>query len=271
VTYVPDLSFGNYMPFDITVCKLTDDYNEGTTPVPYEGWEVWLYQDDVVFNSPQYTGVDGCYTWYDLDPGYSYKVVETDPLAWFPVGGSAEHDFGYILSGDGNFSHTFVNVPAQGCTPGFWQGGPDKPDAKAGGSLLWDGDDEIPWGDSLAPPPHIDAQWLTSGGDAGGNPYIHGMDFHDFFGGYDPGPYTMFELVDTGGGSEAWRKAARSLVAGYLNASWGMNYAYTTTELIGMWQAAGTDAEFLALHTFLDAANNHFDNPVGDCPISASN
>jgi hypothetical protein len=269
VGMVSGLNFGNYIPVDITVCKETDDYDPLTPPMPFAGWEVYLYRDGELFDT-QLTGEDGCYTWVGLMPGYEYAVGEYDPLMWVPIEGPF-FDFGLVLSGDGPFSHTFVNVPAQGCTPGFWQGGPDKPDAKAGGSLLWDGDDEMPWdyADAL-PPPHVDAQWTLSGG-MNGNPYIHITDFNTFFGGGAPGDFIMFELVDTGGGSENWRKAARSLVAGYLNASYGMNYAYTTGELQAMWTAAaGDDAALMELHTLLDAANNHFDIPEGECPISAS-
>ena len=261
-----NLNFLNYMPVDIKACKFTDDYDATTPPTPYVGWPVYLIVDGNE-TGPFLTGDDGCYYWDDLDPGYTYAVREDDPLEWVPLNGDTV-DFGYVISGDGPFEATFVNVPAQGCTPGFWQGGPDKPDAKAGGSLLWDGSDVMPWGEVILPPPHVDAQWTASGGQ-GGNPYIHGDDFHAFFGGYNPGAYTMFELVDTGGGSENWRKAARSLVAAYLNASWGMNYAYTTAELAQMWTDASSSADFLALHTLLDDANNHFGNPAGDCPISA--
>jgi hypothetical protein len=221
VGMVSDLNFGNYMPFDIMVCKEIDDYNPETPREPFEGWEVYLFRDGELFDT-QLTGVDGCYTWEDLTPGHEYAVGENDPIEWVTLG-DAYVDFGLILSGDGSFSVLFVNVPAQGCTPGFWQGGPDKPDAKAGGALLWDGDDVMPWGDFVQPPPHVDLQWINSGGaNPPGNPYIHVTDFNTFFGGGAPGDFTMFELVDTGGGPEAWRKAARSLVAGYLNASWGI-------------------------------------------------
>jgi hypothetical protein len=75
----------------------------------------------------------------------------------------------------------------------------------------------------------------------------------------------MFELIDTGGGSEDWRKAARSLVAAYLNASWGVAYAFTTSELEDMWAKAVDTGNFLQLHNILDAANN----APGGCPISA--
>ena len=84
----------------------------------------------------------------------------------------------------------------------------------------------------------------------------------------------MFYYVDLqyAGNNTNFNKAARSLVAAYLNASFGINYAYTADELIDMWtEALGAgDAALGDLHTALDAANNHFENPDGDCPISAS-
>lgn len=75
--------------------------------------------------------------------------------------------------------------------------------------------------------------------------------------------------------NDDFHKAARSLTAAYLNASWGMAYAYTTQELMDMWDAAVANPDdehvgFLALHTALDAANNYYNNPLGSCPISAS-
>jgi hypothetical protein len=84
--------------------------------------------------------------------------------------------------------------------------------------------------------------------------------------------------VSTGGGPDDFQKAARSLVAAHLNASWGMNYPYTTTDLADFWADPvkdGSDAAFLALHTKLDAANNSQVDIDGDgttehlCPISA--
>lgn len=256
VTYVPGLDFGNYHPFDITVCKLTDDYDPNSAPVPYAGWKVWLYQDGVAFDSPQYTGEDGCYTWTDLDPGHSYAVEEEDPLAWVPTG-PAYVDFGDIFSGDGNFSHTWTNVPAQGCTPGFWQGGNDF--STAGGQWLWNA--------------FNDQDWVNAGGN-GYNPYIWTTLFNSYFMPTSAlNGFTMMDLVGTGGGSIEAQKAGRSMVAAYLNATFGIYYAYSTAELTNMWNAAvadGSDAAFLALHTLLDAANNHFGNPDGDCPISAS-
>ena len=258
VTYVSELSFGNYMPIDITVCKLTDDYDAATDPVLTAGWEIYLYQDDVLFDT-QVTGDDGCYTWENLTPGYNYAVEENDPLEWVSLG-DAYVDLGYVLSGDlpQGFTHTWTNVPAQGCTPGFWGGGSDG--GQAGGQWLWNNVEDL--------------NWQLVGGQEW-NPYIWTTSFNSYFTSVDVlAGWDMHSLVNTGGGSEDAQKAARSMTAAYLNASFGINYAYSTSELVTMWNAAvadGSDDAFLALHTLLDAANNHFDNPVGDCPISAGN
>ena len=63
-------------------------------------------------------------------------------------------------------------------------------------------------------------------------------------------------------------------IAASLNASWGMAYPYTTAELQTNWNTAvadptNGDTGFLALHTDLDLANNHFNIEEGSCPISA--
>jgi hypothetical protein len=125
------------------------------------------------------------------------------------------------------------------------------------------------------PPPHKDAQWLASGGNAAGNPYIHYTEFHDEFAGNVAGTLTMFDLVNTGGGSDNWRKAARSLVAAYLNVSWGMAYPYELQDLKNAWAdaVAAGDAALLELHSELDTANNAFyrdETVLPHCPISAS-
>lgn len=148
----------------------------------------------------------------------------------------------YGLSNSYTFSETAtcnVQQELEGCTPGFWQGGT--------GSELWNTVNDPDW---------------TAAGGAGSNPYIHTTSFNSFFGGTDlPGNPTMMELVSSGGGESNQQKAARSLVAAFLNSSFGMSYPYTTTELHSMWNAADTDAEFLELHNLLDAANNE------GCPI----
>jgi hypothetical protein len=267
---VSGLNFGNWMPVDVTACKFRDTDHDGVGDEPVPDWEVSLTEKGVVVDT-QLTLENGCYTWTDLTPGIVYDVHEGMRDGWVALG-PTDFVFPEAVSGQ-SYSHTFVNAIVEGCTPGFWQGGPDKPDAKAGGALLWDGDDEMPWGDQADDYPHIDAQWTASGGQDG-NPYIHITSFDGYFGGGYAGSLNMFDLVSTGGGSENWRKAARSLVAAYLNASWGMYYAYDTEELAQMWEdAIGDDAALLQLHTDLDAANNAYyrSEEFGPrCPISAS-
>ncbi|HLA99538.1 MAG TPA: hypothetical protein VJL34_13885, partial [Anaerolineales bacterium] len=138
-------------------------------------------------------------------------------------------------------------------------GGPGGPDPQSGGARLWDGD---PF--DAGYPVYPDPDWVASGG-MGSNPYIHADDFWTFFDGFNPGAFTMFELVDTGGGEQDWRKLARDVVVAYLNASWGMAYAYTPAEVAAIWITASNDGTFLYWHTILDAANN----APGGCPISA--
>jgi hypothetical protein len=242
-----NLNFLNYQPIDIKACKFTDDYNEATDPVPFVGWEMYLIVDEVE-TGPFLTGEDGCYSWDDLDPGHEYAVRENDPLEWFSLFGNTV-DFGVVLSGEGPLYAEFVNVPAQGCTPGFWQGGV--------GADLWN---EV-----------SDPDWVASGGN-GFNPYIHTDDFCSEFGcPSDKGGGDMWYYVNPNewpNASDDFDKAARSLVAAYLNTSWGVNYAYSAGELISMWGNALLSGDFAGVHSTLDWANNHFGNPVGDCPIS---
>ncbi len=251
-----DLDFGNWCPVAITACKEKDldgDLATGDDRAPVAGWSVSLLADGVVVDT-QVTGEDGCYTWDDLEPGFYYSVREQDRAGWKPLG-LATVDLGRAGSCQ-TFQHTFVNTPLQGCTPGFWQGGSDG--GQAGGQWLWNEVD--------------DPDWTASGG-AGSNPYVWTTLFNDFF---TPSSaldgLTMMDLVGTGGGPIDANKAARSLVAGYLDASWGMAYAYTTAELLAMWNAAVISGDYLDLHVLLDAANNAMYRTDGGerCPISAS-
>jgi hypothetical protein len=247
--------FSNFDNVEVKACKLRDsDGSLATTDdqSPIAGWTVKLTRNDVVIDTQQ-TGDDGCYEWTDLPPvpGGWYDVHEVVPDGWIALTPTSAK-FEPILSG-GSYEFTFINTPTQGCTPGFWQGGPDKPDPQSGGARLWD---EV-W----------DPDWVNSGGQ-GFNPYIHTTTFQSFFGdpaGVVPDDLNMFALVDTGGGEQAWRKLARDVVAAYLNASWGMAYAYTPAEVAGIWDDAVANGTFLYWHTKLDAANN----APGGCPISA--
>jgi hypothetical protein len=261
-----DLNFGNWYPVDVTACKVQDlDGEPGGETVPVSGWPVSLTEYDeesgvhIVVNT-QTTGDDGCYTWYGLTPGISYDVHEGSVDGWEALG-DTDVVFERAKSGD-SFSHIFANAPLQGCTPGFWQGGPNF--EQAGGRWLWNEENDPDWGDS---------------GGLGTNPFVHLRSFCSFFG---CGDYenikTMWYFInpDMWDVNDDFHKAARALVAAYLNASWGINYPYTTDELIALWVDALSPNPQLytlsGLHIELDAANNAYYRTGGGphCPISAS-
>jgi hypothetical protein len=251
-----DLDFGNWQPVDVTACKDRQLDDGSTVSVP--GWPVSLTEEDVVVDT-KLTGPDGCYTWPGLTPGVAYDVHEGTKTGWESLG-DPDYYFERAKSGE-SYSHTFVNAVLEGCTPGFWQGGNDF--GTAGGKWLWNEEQ--------------DSQWVASGGD-GYNPYIWGTDFCGFFGctdGSDMWYYLNPDMWGTGNNDD-FHKAARSLVAAYLNASWGMNYPYTTAQLSQMWADAVASGDFMSLHLLLDAANNSQADTNGDgilehqCPISAS-
>jgi uncharacterized repeat protein (TIGR01451 family) len=134
---------------------------------------------------------------------------------------------------------TVVGTPCgQGCTPGFWQGGL--------GITLWD--EPIP-----------DPDWAAHGG-VGTNPFVTTDQFTSFFlasGNTYVDTHTMLEIVGSGGTSSWPRKAARDLIAAYLNSSFGMGYPYDTQTILDDWAdavAAGTSG-FQAFHLKYAAAN----------------
>ena len=123
-------------------------------------------------------------------------------------------------------------IPA-GCTPGFWQGG--------NGGKLWN--------------TAGDPQWTGNGA----QPYTQATLFNSFFTPHAAlDGLTMINLVGTGGGPIPARKAARDLVAAYLNTTYWGGYPWSQAELAAMWTAAvaGGDAALMDLHRALDAANN---------------
>ncbi len=242
-----DLNFGNWYPVEVTACK--ERGNAGRQE-PEGEFVISLLMDGGVIDTRP-AGDDGCAAWTGLPPGKVYAVRAESGLEGFAPG-ALEWTFPRSKSGD-RLSHTFTEM-MEGCTPGFWQGGNQT--GSAGGKWLWN---EVK-----------DPDWFLSGG-AGTNPFIWTTPFNDFFtpieglAGFD-----MLGLVDRGGGSDDFQKAARDLVAAYLNAAWGMNYPYSTEQLAVMWADAVATGEFLSLHAELDAANNAYhDGGQGRCPINA--
>ncbi|MGD9092288.1 MAG: hypothetical protein PVF74_05545, partial [Anaerolineales bacterium] len=170
-------------------------------------------------------------------PEGKYLVVEIPPTGYKPI----EGDQVISLVAGSTGSLTYTNA-SQGCSPGFWQGG--------NGSQLWNEVD--------------DQDWVTSGG-SNSNPYTHDDSFNGFFQWYASlDGKSMMDLVITGGGSEDWQKAARNVVAAYLNASWGMGFPYSQQEIKDMWSAAIASDDFIGLHNLLSSANSP---PSGFCPI----
>jgi hypothetical protein len=103
-----DLDLGNWQLVDVTACKVRDlDGVEGGVTVPVPGWMVSLTKDSVVVDT-QPTGADGCYTWPDLIPGFSYDVHEESKPDWEALG-AVDWVFERAESGSG-YSHTFVNA-----------------------------------------------------------------------------------------------------------------------------------------------------------------
>lgn len=126
-----------------------------------------------------------------------------------------------------------------GCTPGFWQGG--------FGSNLWN----VP----------SDPDWVGSNP----QPFYHGTLFNSFFTAHaNLNGQTVLQVIMNGAGSDPVNKAARSLVAAYLNAADG-GYPYSMSQLATMWTDALTGTarqvrtQLLALHTDLDLKNNSYD------------
>jgi hypothetical protein len=141
----------------------------------------------------------------------------------------------------------------EGCTPGFWQGG--------FGVDLWDEVD--------------DPDWTDAGGD-GTNPFVT----TDLFSTGPWGPSgissiddkTMLEIVGTGGGNSWARKAARDLIAAYLNASFGIGYPATVTEILDDWAdavALGTSG-FRDFHDTYGAFNELGCTIGASAPVAAS-
>lgn len=143
-----------------------------------------------------------------------------------------------------------INVPCgDGCTPGFWQGG--------AGAELWDEFEDPEW-------------------DAGNyatqfNPFTHDTKFNTFFPAWTLSALDgveMFDLVDSGGTSVWAIKAARDMVAAYLNESaFPSSFPATSlADLTAMWYAAvnGGDAGLEAFHNLVSGWNDPLE---GSCPL----
>jgi hypothetical protein len=262
-----DNNFGNFQKGSKSGSKFNDVNNDHMWNMGepgLAGWTIHLFGTDGLGNPVHLTDVTdatGLYSFANLNPG-SYTVCEELQPTWtqtFPTVGAdcTAHTHGgtitpgpvgyavTITSGEDETGNDFGNFqpPTQeGCTPGFWQGG--------FGSQLWNTVN--------------DPQWTANGG-VGTNPFIHTTKFSVTNGGFFPSSgnatvdnMTMIQIVGSGGTNSWPRKAARDLIAAYLNASFGLDYPATTAEILADWNAAvaaGT-AGFQAFHTKYDAFNN---------------
>jgi hypothetical protein len=134
--------------------------------------------------------------------------------------------------------------PSLGCTPGFWQGGL--------GVTLWN--------------TVHDLDWQSHGGASTWNPFVTTDTFISFFGSSGSSTVdnmTMLQIVGSGGTSFWPEKAARDLIAAYLNASFfGSDYPYSTATILSDWNAAvaqyiatGSTAGFETFHAKYSVAN----------------
>jgi uncharacterized repeat protein (TIGR01451 family) len=170
-----------------------------------------------------------------------YTIKATDPTPLVNKVKVLYHPQGFPNDITDDDEHS-LTMPILGCTPGFWQGG--------AGAPLWDGD--------------TDAAWV---------PFTHTTKFNDFFSGPPTASQldglTMLDLVGTGGGPDSAVKAARDMVAAYLNeaAFPGDFPAGSLADLTAMWYAAvnGGDSALDAFHTLVSGWNDPAD--PGYCPL----
>jgi uncharacterized repeat protein (TIGR01451 family) len=174
-----------------------------------------------------------------------YTIQNTDPNPLVNVVTVLYHPSGFPNHVTDDDTHS-LTMPNQGCTPGFWQGG--------AGSPLWDEVD--------------DPQWIYNGS----NPFIHDTLFNDFFNVSTDSRLdglTMYDLVSGGGGDDWAVKAARDMVAAYLNESaFPDGYpAASLTNLTDRWYAAvnGGDATLQGFHDLVSGWNSP--PSPGYCPL----
>ncbi|MFX0197017.1 MAG: hypothetical protein ACFFCW_12895, partial [Candidatus Hodarchaeota archaeon] len=178
-----------------------------------------------------------------------YTIQLDDPSPLYNVVTVHYHPDGFPNDITDDDDHS-VDIPIQGCTPGFWQGG--------NGSRLWN--------------VSMDEDWFNGGYATPYNPYYHNTLFNDFFNVVTDSRldgFTMFDLVSSGGGPDPAQKAARDMVAAYLNESaFPDDYsADSLAALLTMWYnaVAGGDTALDAFHNTVAGWNAP--EPPGFCPL----
>jgi hypothetical protein len=203
--------------------------------------------DEMVDVSDSFGGDLGSVRYSEVPKTFSYsRLVETDSAfcGSITIDNTATFTTNDTSTTGSDDANVIIDVPCQGCTPGFWQGG--------AGSQLWDEVD--------------DPQWIYGGE----NPYIHTTRFNDRFSDITDtrlDGQTMFQIVSNDGGiANSAEKAARDMVAAYLNESAfpGAFPASSLADLEVAWYAAvaGGDAGLDAFHTLVGGWNDS-----GYCPL----
>jgi uncharacterized repeat protein (TIGR01451 family) len=171
----------------------------------------------------------------------NYTIQAGDPNPLVNVVTVLYHPQGFPNDITDSDDHSLTITYGQGCTPGFWQGG--------AGALLWDGIDDPAW-----------------------VPFTHDTLFNTFFSDVTDdrlNDLTMFDIVGTGGGSDWARKAARDMVAAYLNESaFPAGYpAASLAALEAMWYdaVAGGDTALATFHNQVSQWNS--EDPPQYCPL----
>jgi hypothetical protein len=178
-----------------------------------------------------------------LGPGGSQTFTASTPITGDVINiatASGTFDDDAITSASAQATAEVVGHPCgQGCTPGFWQGGV--------GITLWNTSHDL--------------DWQSHGGASTWNPFVTTDKFNSFFlatGNITVDNMTMLEIVGSGGTNVWARKAARDLIAAYLNSSFlGSAYPYSTATILADWATAvaGGTAGFQAFHAKYSAAN----------------
>jgi hypothetical protein len=141
-------TFVNSEKVDVTACKVEDldgDLATDTDRLPLTLWTVKLSVEGEVVDT-QLTGLDGCYTWEDLDPGVSYDVHEELLPGWYALTPTSKVWTAADATSGAELTYTFINSQEIGCTltQGYWKthslAGPAPYDQTGGWANLGDFD-----------------------------------------------------------------------------------------------------------------------------------
>lgn len=200
----------------------------------------------------------------------TWKITETKAPAGYQLSSAVQTVVLTLANPSGAAANAFVNPRIfYGCTPGFWQGG--------AGINYWD--IALVAGTTQT----NDPQWMASVAKTKPNPYNTTSTFPSSGNSFTlinglgsisgvtlaAGGTRFIDIVGTGGTDDWPRKAARSFIAAYLNATYfgsgSKAYKYDAATVLTEWNSAVTNgtAALQAFHLKYDAANN----ANGGCPI----